>query len=168
MTGNGGSTERAALRLVQFEEAAPSAPRESVAFCGHCGTHPEADEQSRVCPSCGLGLILHADAEAVPSVGDAFLVFDSYLSVCAASAEAEKLLSMSEMELVNRHLSDVLLPADVEAQSTTKLAMALLWATRGDQSTRRVLVRPANTFGVRLSADIASCGPPSAALVVLR
>lgn len=152
---------------MQYEEPAP-APRELVAFCGHCGTHPTADEESRVCPSCRLGLILQADAEAVPCVGDAFLVFDSYLSVCGASVEAEKLLSMSEMELVNRHLSDVLVPADVEAQSTSQLAMALLWATRGDQSVRRVFVRPPNTFGVRLAAEIASCGPSNAALIILR
>jgi hypothetical protein len=121
-----------------------------------------------VCPDCGLGLILEADADAAPAVGDAFLVFDGYLSVCAASIEAEKLLSQPEMDLVHRHLSDVLVPADVEAQSTSKLAMAVLWATRGDGTARRVLVRPAGTFGVRLSALIASCGPPSAALVVLR
>jgi hypothetical protein len=28
-------------------------------------------------------------------------------------------------------------------------------------------VRPANTFGIRLTARIATCGPPRAALVVL-
>jgi hypothetical protein len=28
------------------------------------------------------------------------------------------------------------------------------------------MVRPANTFGVRLTARIDSCGPPTAALIV--
>jgi hypothetical protein len=141
---------------------------ESVPFCGHCGSHPHVDTESRVCPDCGLGLILEAAADVAPAVGDAFLVFDSYLAVCAVSAEAEKLLAASEMELVNRHLSDVFVPADVEPQSASKLATALIWATRGDHATRQVLVRPVNTFGVRLSAQVARCGPPSAALVVLR
>jgi hypothetical protein len=150
---------------VPQEERVPS---ESVPFCGHCGSRPHVDAHSRVCPDCGLGLILEAAAEVAPAVGDAFLVFDSYLAVCAVSAEAEKLLAASEMELVNRHLSDVLVPADVEPGSTSKLATALIWATRGDDGTREVLVRPANTFGVRLAAHIAGCGPPSAALVVLR
>jgi hypothetical protein len=157
--------QRGALRVVRDDEPAPS---EIVAFCGHCGTHPQISTDSRVCPDCRLGLILEADADAAPAVGDAFLVFDSYLSVCAASIEAEKLLSEPEIDLVHRHLSDVLMPADVEAQSTSKLAMAVLWASRGDRTTRRVLVRPSDTYGVRLSALIASCGPPSAALVVLR
>jgi len=121
-----------------------------------------------VCAECGLGLILEADVDAAPNVEDAFLVFDGYLSVCAASREAEKLLSTREIDLIHRHLSEVLVPADAEAQSTSKLATALVWATRGDSTTRRVLVRPANTFGVRLSAVIARCWPQSAALVVLR
>lgn len=153
------------MRLVRPDERAPS---EWVGFCGHCGVRPQVNTESRVCSDCGLGLILEADAEIAPAVGDAFLVFDSYMAVCAASQEAEKLLQATEMELVNRHLSDVLVPADVEAQSTSKLATAILWATRGDSTARRVSVRPAGTFGVRLSAVIASCGPPSAALVVLR
>lgn len=165
MTEYGARRQAAALRLVQEEERAPAA---SVAFCGHCGSHPHVEMDSRVCPDCGLGLILEAAADVAPAAGDAFLVFDSYLAVCAASAEAEKLLSASEMELVNRHLSDVLMSADVEAQSTSKLATAILWATRGDHAARRVFVRPAGTFGVRLAAEVTSCGPSSAALVVLR
>jgi hypothetical protein len=166
LTGFGTHTQQAALRLVRENEAVRSSGL--VSFCGHCGARSEVDKGSRVCPDCRLGLMLEADADAAPSVGDAFLVFDNYLSVCAASVEAERLLSTREMDLVHRHLSEVLVPADVEAQSTSKLATALLSATRGDHTTRQLLVRPANTFGVRLSALIACCGPPSAALVVLR
>jgi hypothetical protein len=165
LTASGSQMQQAALRLVRENEPVPG---ELVAFCGHCGARSEVDERSRVCPSCRLGLILEANADAAPAVGDAFLVFDSYMAVCAASCEAETLLQASEMELVHRHLSDVLVPADVEAQSTSKLATAVLWATRGDHTARRIFVRPAGTFGVRLSALIARCGPQSAALVVLR
>ena len=101
-----------------------------------------------------------------PGPGDAFLVLDDSLSVCAVSAEAERLLATRETDAVNRHITELLVPADAEAQSSTNLAVAVTWAARGDDQTRRVIARPANTFGVRISARIASCGPPTAALIV--
>jgi hypothetical protein len=165
LTGNPSTTQQTTLRLVREDEWAPS---ELVAFCGHCGAHPQGPTESRVCSDCGLGLILEADVAAAPNPGDAFLVFDSYLCVCAVSREAERLLAMTEMELVNRNLAEVLAPADAEAQSAGSLATALMWAASGDHASRRVHVRPAGTFGVRLSAQIAACRPASAALVVLR
>jgi hypothetical protein len=161
------TTQRAALRLVPLEEHPRS---EQAPFCGHCGVHPAtplSSGGSRVCRDCGLGLILEADVEVAPHPGDAFLVFDGYLSVCAVSSVAEQLLAMTEMDLVTRHISEVLIPADVEAQSTSNLASAVMWAAHGDDVIRRMFVRPASTFGVRLSARIASCGPANAALVVL-
>lgn len=139
----------------------------SVAFCSHCGTRP-ADENpsSRVCDSCGFGLILHAEGDIAPSVGDAFMVLDGSMSVCAVSAQAEQLLATPETVAVNRHITELLVPADAEAQGPENLAVAVTWAARGDEGARTVVVRPANTFGVRLTARIASCGPPTAALVV--
>ena len=40
-------------------------------------------------------------------------------------------------------------------------------AASDNDSITRAFVRPADTFGVRIRARIASCGPPRAALVVL-
>ncbi len=160
---------RAALRLVTTD-AAPDLV-ETVAFCGHCGTRPRwaaiAMAPSRVCEACGLGLLLEADSGAAPNEGDAFMVLDSALSICAVSSAAEKLLATSEIDAVHKHLTELLLPADAEAQARDNLAVAVTWAARGDNSGHTVTVRPANTFGVRLRARIASCGPPRAALVVL-
>ena len=93
-------------------------------------------------------------------------MLDSSLSVCAVSAAAERLLDTPETGAVNRHITQLLVPADAEAQGPTNLAVAVTWAARGDDAMRKVVVRPANTFGVRLTARIASCGPPTAALVV--
>lgn len=158
---------RAALRLV------PNVAQESVetlTFCSHCGTRPKwaeiSEAPSRVCESCGLGLLLEAAADAAPKEGDAFMVLDGSLSVCALSSGAEELLATSEIDAVNRHISELLLPADAEARANENLAVAVTWAARGDDSGRAVTVRPANTFGVRLRARISSCGPPQAALVV--
>jgi hypothetical protein len=71
-----------------------------------------------------------------------------------------------EPEAVNRHVTELVVPADAEAQGPQNLAVAVTWAARGDESTRTVTVRPANIFGVRLKARIASCGPRRAALLV--
>ena len=155
---------RPALTLVEQPESRPASP--SVSFCGHCGVRPAvANSQSRVCTSCGLGLLLEASADVAPAKGQAFLVIDASLSVCAVSRAAEKLLATDETTAVNRHLTELVVPAEAE-QNTENLAIAVTWAARGDGGTRTVTVRPANTFGVRMAARIASCGPPRAALLV--
>jgi hypothetical protein len=162
-------TVRPALRLITPVEH--EAPAPLVAFCSHCGTRPAppaaGSSHSRVCASCGLGLILESPADVAPSAGDAFLVLDHSLAVCAMSKAAERLLAASEPDVVNRHVSDLLMPAAAEEKDGTGLSAAVAWAARGDTGTRTAVVRPANTFGIRLTARIASCGPPRAALLVL-
>jgi hypothetical protein len=139
----------------------------AVSFCSHCGKRPEVVRpDSRVCENCGLGLLLQSRTEVAPQPGDPFLVLDATLAVCAVSAAAERLLHTEETEAVNRHVTELLVPADAEAQSSSNLAVAITWAARGDGQTHRAVVRPANTFGVRLSVRITSCGPPTAALLV--
>jgi hypothetical protein len=120
-----------------------------------------------VCGSCGLGLLIEAAEDVAPHAGDAFLVLDRALSVCAVSRGAERLLATCEPDVVNRHISDLLMPADAEEDGGDSLSVAVAWAARGDGATRTTIVRPANTFGIRLTARIAPCGPPRAALLVL-
>lgn len=158
---------RAALALVPAPE--PREPTPSVAFCSHCGSRRAADPRgpaSRVCGDCELGLLLECSADSAPPEHGAFLVLDGSLSVCAVSAAAEKLLATCETDAVNHHITELIVPADAEAQGGVSLAAAVTWAARGDDATHRVVVRPANTFGVRLAARIGSCGPPRAALLV--
>jgi hypothetical protein len=167
MSGNHEASGRRSLALV------PPAAQEAIAaplvsFCSHCGETPDehVDPERRVCPSCELGLLLQAGADVAPRKGDAFMVLDGSLAICAVSASAERLLVTCETDVVNRHLTELIVPADAEAHGRVSLAVAITWAARGDGDTRRVTVRPANTFGVRLTARIASCGPPQAALLV--
>ena len=156
---------RTALALVQSPAPEPAQPR--VAFCSHCGRRPRAAVRtSRVCASCALGLILETRGDVAPAAGDAFLVLDSSLSVCAVSGAAERLLVTDETDAVNRHVTELIVPAEAEAQGPANLAVAVTWAARGDDATRSVVVRPANTFGVRMTVRISSCGPPKAALLV--
>ncbi len=160
---------RPALRLLATP-AEHEAPAPTVSFCSHCGARPSpADEPpaSRVCGACGLGLILESRLDAAPEAGAAFLVLDRSLSVCAVSEAAERLLATREPDAVNRHVTDLLVPAGAEDQGSESLSLAVMWAARGDRNMRSAVVRPANTFGIRLNARIASCGPPRAALLVL-
>lgn len=145
----------------------PEAP--PVAFCGHCGVRPEPDaaaSATRVCSSCGLGLLLQCDADVAPNAGDAYLVLDHALSVCAMSDAAERLLATQEIDAIHRPITQLLVPADAETSAEADLAAAIIWSARGDDRVSHTVVRPANTFGVRLKARIAGCGPPRAALLV--
>lgn len=140
-------------------------------FCGHCGRAPELEampsQGSRVCSKCGMGLLLQAPAASAPSASDPFLVVDGSLTICALSRQAEKLLGISETEAVNRHVAEFLVPGDTETAAGESLATLLAWATRGESPSSNVVVRPANTFGVRYWARVGPCGPPNAALLVL-
>lgn len=137
-------------------------------FCGHCGRSPESEEAaSRVCSKCGLGLMLQAPAESAPDPSDPFVVIDGALNICAVSRQAERLLEVKETDAVNRHVAELLVPADAENPGGETLASLLAWAARGESPSSQVVIRPTNTFGVRYWARIGPCGPPTAALLVL-
>jgi hypothetical protein len=121
-----------------------------------------------VCGSCGLGLLLEVREDAVPTDRDAFLVVDRTLLVQAMSKQAEAFLGMTEELAIDKPVAELLVPADAESQGPTGFAAAVAQAAEGqDPETARSFVRPWNTFGVRMRARIATCGPPRAALVVL-
>ena len=85
----------------------------------------------------------------------------------AVSRRAEKLLCVREDTVVGRPVAELLVSADADSDISTGLVCAVLDATGGEDHLRRVEVRPANTFGVRLHARVAPCGPPRASLLVL-
>jgi PAS domain-containing protein len=112
--------------------------------------------------------MLETREDAVPSSRDAFLVVDSTLLVQAMSREAQSLLGVTEELAIDKPVAELLVPADAEAQGRAGFAASIAMAADGqDPDTARSFVRPWNTFGVRLRARIATCGPPRAALVVL-
>lgn len=142
----------------------------SISFCGHCGEAPASEPDptgSRVCNHCEMGLILQAPADVAPRAGEPFLVIDTTLSVCAMSAEAEKLLGIEEAAAVNRHVADFLVPADANTPSAENLLGLLIEAVPGSGEPRSAMVRPRDEFGVRFSARVGRCGPPLAALLVI-
>jgi hypothetical protein len=83
------------------------------------------------------------------------------------SALAEELLGVVETEAVNRHINELLVPADAEASGPGDLVNLLVHAARGDGEVHDVVLRPTDEYGIRYWARIGPCGPPRAALMVL-
>ena len=156
------------LRLVGLP--ADGEPQPDVHFCGSCGESPLPDESevARVCGRCGMGVMLAARPDAAPSPQDAFLVVDGQLQVCAVSAAAEELLGVQEPFVVNRPLADLLVPADAEALGPEPLIHSVIVAASDPGPPQLAVVRPAGEFGVRYAVRVGACGPPRAALLVLR
>jgi hypothetical protein len=142
-------------------------------FCGHCGKPPaedfDLDAGTRVCTRCNLGLLLEAPESIAPKPDEAFLIVDRSLAVCALSRKAEKVLGMREVDAVDHHITELLVPADAEAQGPHALSALLVAAATdgGQEGGARAVVRPADEFGVRFNARIGPCGPVPGALVVL-
>jgi hypothetical protein len=111
--------------------------------------------------------MLETRRDVVPGPQDAFLVLDVQLLVQAMSRRAEQLLACAEDLAVHRPVSELLQPADAEAGTASSFAGAVADAVGGGDDPGSATVRPWNTFGVRLRARVAPCGPPRAALVVL-
>jgi hypothetical protein len=155
-------TNPAHLRLVA--EPVPGR-RERAHFCGHCGAPPVMLPAPRVCGRCGLGLVLEADADHAPAPGAAFLTVDRALTVCGMSGAAEDLLCVSEVDAVNRHLAEFLVPAEASA-SAHELATLIISAMSETHVDAAAVVRPPDEFGVRYRVRIGSCGPPQAALLL--
>jgi hypothetical protein len=144
-------------------------------FCGYCGRRPAESAAkpggaSRVCLSCGLGLLLTADAGLTPEPRDAFLVVDAGLTVRALSKGAEELFELAETDVVDQPLENVLVAADSSGDARARLHATLSGAARGPLTAGEpsaAVVQPARSFGVRWAARIGRCEPGQAALVVL-
>jgi hypothetical protein len=145
-------------------------PRTDVEFCGHCGRPPhdvDIRSASRVCARCGMGLMVSAPAEAAPAPDDPFVIVDGQLTVCGVSRHAESLMQLRETEAVNRHVSELLVPADIEIAGPESLINLVVDAARGEGEVHHVVLRPSREFGIRFWARICPCGPARAALIVL-
>jgi hypothetical protein len=151
------------LRLVP----AVAEPQPQTTFCGHCGAEPDGDAFGRVCESCGLGVLLSANADVAPGPSAPFMIVDGSLCVCAVSRVAEELLGTEETDAVNRHLSEFLVPADAEAAGGDNLMDLVINAASDTSEARVAVVRPPDEFGIRFRVQVGACGPPRAALLVL-
>jgi len=140
-------------------------------FCGSCAARPILTDAlpsaCRVCGVCGFGLLLQAAADEAPGPESPFLVVDASFAVQAVSKPAESFLGITEQRAVNRHVTELLIPADCSSGASADLALAISIAARGDGPAITARVSRASTFGERVRARISPCGPPPAALIVL-
>ncbi len=127
---------RGQLALVPHTRRSPEhSPR--VHFCSHCGAQPDPERveesNSRVCGSCGFGLLLEASNTTAPAEGCGIpRAGQLNVRVRGFCARPSDLLATRETEAVNRHVTEILVPADAEAQGPANLAVAVTWAARGD------------------------------------
>jgi hypothetical protein len=158
-----------ALRIAGTPAPAETVPR--TIFCSHCAKPPEGgaapEVGSRVCQSCGLGLLLEAPPALAPKPRDAFLVVDRSMAVQALSKRAEKLLGLREIDALDKRATDLLVPADAEAGHPHALSAVLVDAASGGEQVTELIVRPADEFGVRFAARVGPCGPTPGVLLVL-
>jgi PAS domain-containing protein len=121
-----------------------------------------------VCGHYGIGLLLETRLDAFPHRDDAFLVVDSELNVQNVSGQAAALLGVRTEDAIDRPVSELLAPADAEAGEPEDFLRLVRGASTHSDRRHSVIVRPRNSFGVRMVARIAPCGPPRAAVVLLR
>lgn len=131
-----------------------------IRFCTHCAAR-ERDADSveallrRVCPRCGLGVLLSASPDLVSACGDVLLVVTADLRIAAATTGVEPLLGAAE-PLVGRALPELLAPSDLSQRASD--------CARGAAGVSSHLVEVA---GRAMTARVGACGNPPAALVAL-
>jgi hypothetical protein len=127
-----------------------------------------------------MGLLLETDRASAPSPGAAFLLVDRDLRAQGISRAAETLFQLSEAEVVDRPLRELLRSALRSASQTEpgsaggadpleRAAEQVLCGATAARAVPVTILTPAadNASGTPLSARVAVCGPPRAALVVL-
>jgi hypothetical protein len=147
---------------------AGTASDERIRFCTNCGTlfDPEPPDskhphRERVCPACGLGVLLSTGREMLAEDGQAFLVVTGDVAVSAASEPATLLFGLDSLQIVGRPLLSLLDMPLRGSELARRVARAAAGA--GDVSLLRVEVA-----GRRYEGRVGRCGDPSAALVVFQ
>jgi hypothetical protein len=153
------------LAQVHPDSAHGGAARDALThFCTHCASlFDEPAARRRVCPRCGLGVVLTCSSATLDTAGAAFFVVTSDLRVSAGSKQAEDLFSVHDGTFGRPLLSLVTSPAGVG-----ELARLVVAAAAGTMAPTTIPVESAaSKLDVSLEARIGGCGNPPAALVVV-
>ena len=134
-------------------------------FCTHCASlFDEPAARRRVCPRCGLGVVLTCSSATLDTPGAAFFVVTSDMRVSAGSKQAEDLFSVHDGSFGRPLLSLVTSPDGIG-----ELARLVAAAANGTMAPSTIAVQSAASKldDVPLEARIGGCGSPPAALVVV-
>jgi hypothetical protein len=143
---------------------------DTIRFCSRCGGPDEMlagrpDLRRRVCERCGMGVMLSSTGDALPGPGAAFMVVTAELAVSAVSRSGDKLFG-EEGELTGSHLLSIVTCPLGDDQLEGHVRRATERRRDTLSLPVRLLSGDAPKVGT-LSARIATCGPPRAALVAV-
>ena len=143
---------------------------ETIRFCSRCGGPDDAlpgrpELRRRVCERCGMGVMLTASSDALPGAGAAFMVVTAELAVSAVSRSGDKVFG-EEGELTGSHLLSIVTCPLGDDQLEGHVRRATERRRDTLSLPVRLLSGDAPKVGT-LSARIATCGPPRAALVAV-
>lgn len=115
-----------------------------------------------------MGLLLQADARLAPAPGDAFLVTDDQLLLCAVSHGAERMFGRSEPSIIHHPVGSLLLGVGSGEDGSPALEDLLRAAASGqlEEIVETVVVAADGTRGA-YQARIGACGPPAAAILMI-
>jgi hypothetical protein len=114
-----------------------------------------------------MGLLLRTHRDLAPAPGDAFVVCDALLRVCALSRGAELLLGVFEPSVIHSPLEDLVTGVTRDAHGEPALPGLLRDAAAGELEIERTIVAPGGRREATCPARVGSCGPPLAALLVI-
>jgi hypothetical protein len=142
----------------------------TIRFCSRCGGPDDplsgrAEARRRVCDRCGMGVMLTAAGDALPGSGAAFMVVTAELAVSAVSRSGDKVFG-EEGELSGSHLLAIITCPLGDGQLEQHVRRAAQARCETVSLPVRLMAEDAPRVGT-LSARIASCGPPQAALVAV-
>jgi hypothetical protein len=154
------------LAQVQPDSAHGRAARDALThFCTHCASlFDQPAARRRVCPTCGLGVVLTCSSATLDAPGAAFLVVMADLRVSAGSKQAEDLFSAHD-GVFGRPLMSLITSPD----GIGELARLVVAAASGTMAPSTISVQAAASKldDVSLEARVGGCGNPPAALVVV-
>jgi hypothetical protein len=136
---------------------------ETVCFCTRCGAL--ADTHRRVCDGCGMGVVLSCPRDALPAGAAAFVICTHELIVSAVSEAGEPIFG-AEDAVAGAHLLDLVTSPLGDEQVTRHAGVAAQRPTDPIAMPLRLRAEGGQGLGT-LTARIASCGPPRAALVTV-
>ena len=161
----------AALIKIDHSSNAAAERAQPARFCSRCGAPAEEARgerplaQTRVCAGCGMGMLLSCVRAALPGAGTAFMIVTADLRITAVSEAAEVLFD-SEQALLGERLLDVISSPVGDEQLARAVGRAAVRVQEPLVLTVRGLKPRARAAGL-LAAQVATCGPPRAALVKL-
>jgi hypothetical protein len=117
-----------------------------------------------------MGLLLRASADIAPAPGMPFLIVDDWRRIRAVSKEAERLLALTERELVDRNVNEVLALAAEEEARDLGFAVAEAGMTGVGvraEGPQHLALRFRNRPGPPFLARIGACEPGPATVIAL-